>query len=204
MQKSLKSNKGGGIRIENCFITDLEGAYNINLAQGSGRLEKITPTNSESTHHEDFSNTKNNSNPLTFKTLDCIVLKHHFEPNFIKIDTDGFDFKVLRSAQQTLKESQSLVLFEWDMFHLQAQNEDPLSIFSYLESLGYHKALIFDNFGTPLCVAKLSDIQNLKLLLDYTLYSDKNIYYYDVLLFPENSPFEPYECAKFINSTPDS
>lgn len=203
--KTLKEQQGGGIKIENCFITDKDGTYNINLAQGSGRLEKITPADSlESKHHADSSNPANHSDSLIFKTLDSIVSEHNFKPNFIKIDTDGFDFKVLRSAQQTLKESQSLVLFEWDMFHLQAQDENPLSIFSYLESLGYHQALIFDNFGTLLCAVELSDTQNLKLLLDYTLYSNKNIYYYDVLLFPKNSPFEIYECAQFITAISDS
>lgn len=50
---------------------------------------------------------------MRFFTLDSIVTIYHFEPNLIKIDTDGFDFKVLRGAQRTLKEYAPVIFFEW-------------------------------------------------------------------------------------------
>ena len=58
-----------------------------------------------------------------------MVKQANFSPNFIKIDTDGFDFKVLRGANNTLKTYKPVIFFEWDKIHLQAQNEDFLSIF---------------------------------------------------------------------------
>ena len=118
--------------------------------------------------------------------------------NFIKVDTDGFDFKVIRSAENTLKTYKSTLFFEWDLFFLQAQNENPTSIFTYLNSLGYTQLLIFDNFGNLLVILHSDDIQNLSLILDYTRKSNKHIYYYDVLALHKDTPLDAWECAKLL------
>ncbi|RAX52443.1 hypothetical protein CCY99_07275 [Helicobacter sp. 16-1353] len=110
----------------------------------------------------------------------------------MKIDTDGFDFKVLRSARETLEMHKPCIYFEWDKFHLEAQNENVLSIFSFLGELGYEWAIIYDNFGNLLCTISTSDTQNLALLMKYTKISNCNIFYYDVLLFHSISDCEEY------------
>ena len=211
-KSSISGQLGGGILIENCFITDKKGDYQINLSCGSAKLEKLqdspncdfintnkadSTNSSKLTESSDFK--ADSAQKLHFKTLDSVVLEHNFAPNFIKIDTDGFDFKVLRSAENTLQTYKPLVFFEWDLFLLQAQNENPLSIFSNLANLGYQNALIFDNFGTLLCAYNLKDSINLKLLLAYTKNSDKNIYYYDVLVFPDTGIYDAKECMEFCN-----
>ena len=76
--------------------------------------------------------------------------------------------------------------FEWDRAFLEAQGEDYLSIFTHLADCGYREAVIFDNFGSLLCVVRLQDMRNLALLMQYTTHSKQNIYYYDVLLLGEN------------------
>lgn len=66
----------------------------IDLQDGSGKLIA----------------SKNNN--ISIKTLDDIILEYHFVPNFIKIDTDGFDFKVLRSAESALISHKPTLYFE--------------------------------------------------------------------------------------------
>lgn len=68
------------------------------------------------------------------------------------------------------------------MAFLEAQGENYLSIFADLKECGYKKAVIFDNFGSPLCILGLDDEINFSLLASYTTNSRQNIYYYDVLL----------------------
>ena len=155
---------GGGDKhiIENTFITDKQSTYTITRYDGSARLQQT----------QDSEDTQNS---IVFHTLDFLVDKHNFKPNFIKVDTDGFDSKVIRSAENTLKTYKSTLFFEWDLFFLQAQNENPTSIFTYLNSLGYTQLLIFDNFGNLLVILHSDDIQNLSLILDYTRKSNKHI-----------------------------
>lgn len=155
--------------------SDKQNTYAISLQNGSGKLvdSKHIDTN------------------IQIQTLDSVVEQANFSPNFIKVDTDGFDFKVLRGANNTLKKYKPVIFFEWDKTHLQAQNEYFLSIFPQLNKLGYEQLFIFDNFGVLLCSLQSDDYKNLELLMDYTQDSRQNIYYYDILTFHKDSSFNP-------------
>lgn len=155
--------------IENTLIGEVNDInYQINLKDGSGILRQSDSITSQ------------------FATLQAILNKHKFDANFIKIDTDGFDFKVLRSGMDFIKAHHPSLYFEWDRAFLEAQGEDYLSIFANLAECGYKEAVIFDNFGSLLCVVAIDDMRNLALLMQYTAHSKQNIYYFDVLLFGEN------------------
>lgn len=162
--------------------SDEQNTYSISLQDGSGKLI----------------DDKHNSS-IQIQTLDTLVSKADFSPNFIKIDTDGFDFKVLRGSVKTLTHFKPTIFFEWDREHLLAQNEDFLSIFPQLNKLGYEQLLIFDNFGVLLCSLQSDDYNNLALLMDYTQDSRQNIYYYDILAFHKDGSFNPKEWFKQRN-----
>ena len=149
-------------------------AYRLHLQDGSGKLIPSKTLDSTS-----------------IITLDELITTSGFVPNFIKIDTDGFDFKILRGAKNTLLKHKPVLFFEWDRQHLEAQGENPLSIFPFLETIGYHMLLIFDNFGTLLCKLSSKDTNNLALLIEYTIHSKQHIYYYDVLALHKESLFCP-------------
>lgn len=170
--------------IENSYINDiLSEALQSNLKDGSNSLTLTNPDQSKQI--------------LNMNTLDNICQKYSFTPNFIKIDTDGFDFKVIRSALQTIQKYQPLILFEWDDFFLRKLNEDSLSIFSFLLDKGYDKLIIFDNFGNLLTSLDTKDINNLEILIKYTINSNQNIYYYDVLAIPTKySSQDLLQCLK--------
>ncbi len=177
------NNGGGDIIIEHSFVSDNMQNYTISLQDGSG---KLIINNVESGTIDSINLMQNTAN-MSLKSLDMIVNMHRFTPNFIKIDTDGFDFKVLRSAKKTLLIYKPAIYFEWDKFHLETIGENPTAIFEYLHAIGYEELLIFDNFGTLLCKLDSSDVFNLSLLMDYTLESNRNIYYYDVLSFHKDN-----------------
>lgn len=171
-------------KLYECFLGDSENETNLYIEKqdGSSKLK--------------HSNNTNNTHKIC--TLDSLMQNSHFIPHFIKIDTDGFDFKVLRGAKETLKAHKSALFFEWDQFHLRPLGEDPLSIFSYLYELGYKECLIFDNFGRILCQIQSNDRTNLALLMDYTLISKQHICYYDVLTFHSLSGLCVKEYLDFI------
>lgn len=161
--------------IETALISETNNAnYQINLKDGSGFLSQ------------------SNSQTLHFQSLSSILSKHKFNANFIKIDTDGFDFKVMRSGLDFIKTYKPSLYFEWDRAFLEAQDEDYLSIFVALQKYGYKEAVIFDNFGSMLCVLNLLDKRNFRLLSRYTTHSNHNIYYYDVLLLGEDLKIDEF------------
>lgn len=172
---ALDSTGGGGdhklFYIYTTFLGQSDSCekYAMSLQDGSGKLVASSTSSS-------------------ITTLDHIIQQTNFTPNFIKIDTDGFDFKVLRGARATISAFMPNLYFEWSLSHLLEQGESPTSIFPMLRDLGYEKLVIFDNFGDLLCVLDSTDRLNLSLLMGYTNTS-KQIHYYDVLAIHRASSF---------------
>jgi FkbM family methyltransferase len=98
------------------------------------------------------------------------VLKDYpsfWQSKMIKVDTDGFDGKILRGAADFLKSAKPIVFFEYDPFFLAEQGDDGISIFQDLNSYGYKKLLIYDNFGDLMLS---TTIDNYRLIEELHLY----------------------------------
>lgn len=107
----------------------------------------------------------------TTKTMSEILAAYaSFEhAKLLKIDTDGFDNKIIRASTELLKQAKPILFFEYDPFFLKQANEQPADIFSYLESLGYTKLVLFDNLGKLLCTTETNQSN---LLSELTAYYD--------------------------------
>jgi FkbM family methyltransferase len=121
------------IQIEKCFV----GEEELN----------VTPINSLGTSYLEKS-----ENGIPVKTISSIIEKNERFSNvkLLKIDTDGFDNKIIRGAEQFLRKTKSSVFFEYDPHYLSLQGEKGIDIFDFLVSLGYEKFVIYDNLGDHL------------------------------------------------------
>lgn len=180
--KYIKSNlKGYKYALENVFLCDNEsqgGKYSIHSSNGTGHLAKD----------------ENEGNIVNTITLDDLLTKKYNKRKFdlLKIDTDGFDFKVIRGGYDYLKEELPLLYFEWDKNYCQEQSEDPLSIFPLLDKIGYTKCILFDNYGNYFDCVATSGTQLLHSYLENT--QEEGLpYYYDVLAIPENKGYNAVE-----------
>lgn len=113
-------------------------------------------------------------------TVDSICEKMKIIPDVIKVDTDGFDFKVLRGTEYTIHKYKPIIFFEWTLPELLDNGEDPVSIFGLMNKEGYEKGILFDNLGNPFCIIETNKSDNLLRLVQYT--KTKRIGYYDVCL----------------------
>lgn len=165
---------GYSYSLERCYMTDnpTENNYSPFVTNGTNRLL--------------FSNSLGGQ----FQTLDNLIESKYKDTMFdlIKIDTDGFDFKVIRGAKQSLQKWCPLLFFEWDKAFCAEQREDPLSVFPLLNEIGYKECILFDNFGNPFDKVESSDNQTLKTFIDNT-HGERLPFYYDVLAIPEKSVF---------------
>jgi FkbM family methyltransferase len=96
---------------------------------------------------------------IHIRTL-CDLLAEHprfAAPKFVKIDTDGYDCKILRGAAPCLSKSKPVLFFEYDTYFLRQSNDDGLSAFATLKDLGYTDLLVYDNLGVLLGPARIDD-----------------------------------------------
>jgi FkbM family methyltransferase len=134
------------------------------------------------------------------------VLKDYpsfLQAQMIKVDTDGFDCKILRGAADFLKSAKPIIFFEYDPFFLTEQGDDGISIFNDLSDVGYSNLLIYDNFGDLMLS---TNINNSRLIEELNLYFSGRLghRYCDICVFhtEDNDLFETaryYEIQFFEN-----
>jgi FkbM family methyltransferase len=120
-----------------------------------------------------------------FKKLSSILKE---EPQFsqaklLKIDTDGFDLAIIRGSVDFIRLAKPVLFFEYDPFFLKNQKEDGISIFSLLQTLGYHSIAIYDNFGRYLISLPLTETNQIADVHGYLL-NRLGDYYYDICAVP--------------------
>ncbi len=172
------------LRTNTSRVTDskivIEGSYCGEESRKNKKLEvhrehgtaRIVPGLKTDTH-----------NGVRIKSLDRMIDEHvsFDKANLLKIDTDGFDFSVLKSGKNFLKETKPVIYFEFDPELYSVTDTEPLDVFDYLHKNGYHDALFYDNYGIPVKIIDLSDQKELKRLIGDI--DKKTVYYYDVLTF---------------------
>ena len=84
------------------------------------------------------------------KTIDEIIKLYpdYKDTNLIKIDTDGWDFSVLRSAKSLIHKAKPFIFFEYmPELILKYGNEEPLGIIEILKDLEYYDVILYDGWG---------------------------------------------------------
>jgi hypothetical protein len=113
-------------------------------------------------------------------TLDNIVKRNIFnDSDLLKIDTDGFEINVLNGARELLKEKHPIIFFEFTPAAYISNNQNPMDLIKILNSLGYNKALFYDNFGVPVGIYDFEDIEAIEKNIEKI--DNKKICYYDIL-----------------------
>ncbi len=124
---------------------------------------------------------------LEFTTLDTF-LNHHSQfkkSKLLKIDTDGYDLKIIRGGMNYIKTTKPVVFFEFDRFFLSKIGDNGISTLSSLRDAGYSTIVFYDNSGRLLISLSLQEISIIQQLYQYT-YKKKGAFpYYDVVVFHE-------------------
>jgi FkbM family methyltransferase len=126
------------------------------------------------------------SGAVSIHTLDTVVAQYpDFEQaNVLKIDTDGFDLKVLRGANGLLARAKPAVVFELAPRHyVKAGNEDPKQAFDFLRSADYDLTAVYNSAGVLMIAADVSDdalLDAVRQLIDCAHYEGR---YFDIVAF---------------------
>jgi FkbM family methyltransferase len=117
------------------YLGEVNMDINARPIQDNGSLKIDTSDNSSSITIQKF-DTLSEQFPLDFKNV-----------KVFKIDTDGFDLKILRGAKEALEKDKPVVFFEYSEKHLKDAGDDGLSIFPFLGSMGYKFLMFYDCNG---------------------------------------------------------
>jgi FkbM family methyltransferase len=129
------------------------------------------------------------------------------EIDILKIDTDGFDGRILAGSVGILTLHRPLVIFEYHPGLLQNTGNDLFQVFKILENCSYNKLLWFDKFGVFSHFTSASDKiafnQYAQDCLQQGVELDKH---YDIIALPEGSGIDEQELSacKFAINKPFS
>lgn len=128
----------------------------------------------------------NNPQINTHTPLDILV-EDNSNVVLIKVDTDGFDFDVIKSAEKIISHSKPILYWENQIsedFQLNGFNE----LYNMLIKYEYRHIFIFDNFGN--LITEENNFETLRNINSYVYSIDKHnctrsIYYTDILATTE-------------------
>lgn len=115
-------NEGLGNERTSAFL------YNVN-PNNRGMLRLLQPDENNNFEKEE----------VQIDTLDNSMLKFSLPaPDFIKIDVEGFEYKILQGAFKTLVNHKPMLFIELDDNNLREQNSNAKELIMFLNKLNYH------------------------------------------------------------------
>ena len=167
----------GRVQVEQCFVGENEGA-NVFL-RDDGRANPTTVLTDDGCAEKCYGGGK-----LVLLDTIAIPFGEGRRICLIKVDTEGYDFSILRSAPNLLKNDKPALFFEWYPDLLSRLKESVWGGFDYLGELGYRYFVLFTSTGDYYC--KLIDPDTLLLhSLSLVAASDPSLLYFDVFASTE-------------------
>lgn len=172
-----------------CSSSETKGSYSIDDRGGTATISK----NQSGTF-------------LTEKTLDLIIKENpeFRDANFLKIDTDGYDFLILEGAREYIRNNRPAILFESYPHKNDYYVQYFINTMNLFRELGYKSALVYDNFGYLFCHLDLYNPSQFKYPLFWQLTGKQ--YCFDILTMKEEDLclFLNLEITHFINEMPEN
>ncbi len=141
---------------------------------------------------------------ISIRKLDSIINDHlTMSPfNFLKIDTDGWDFKVITGASDFIRRNRPALLMECDFFDNPNYMNDFSKTMELLLMADYETVIAYDNFGYLFGVFPLKEYLNFRDALFHQLVSQFG--YYDLLILDKSHcSFVQLEKTYFAESIPN-
>lgn len=158
--------------------------------EGEDRAGKIVTGNG--TARIEFNVGEDQSPEIQFISYKNIMAAKNDLPQtkLIKIDTDGYDFKIIIDSIAEFKAEQAVIFFEFDPSCVDELNKNEWR--DAIESLinaEFNLFIVYDNFGNYLVSFDACQIPMFENLVTFLFQSKKfggGVYYYDIATFLEN------------------
>ncbi|MBI4566097.1 MAG: FkbM family methyltransferase [Planctomycetes bacterium] len=145
---------GPSVHVDNSFVGRSSGPHEFRLEVGFG-TSRMLPANG--------------LGPVSLCPLPDILERHPLfaTPKMVKIDTDGFDARILREERDVWARGRPILFFEYDPDLAADVKEDVLESLAGLKEIGYEAAMVYNHTGEYLLTIELADERTLR---DVTAY----------------------------------
>src|SRR5262249_9566047 len=128
---------------------------------------------------------ESSSRVVNLTSLDDFIFSEQEWQTFklVKIDTEGFDFSIIRGATNFLRKVHPVIHFEYNPENMDSIGEPAFDTLMLLSGLGYSHLAVHDHCGRFFCSTTPSEKNFIKELHDYADGVHPTIYYYDFTAF---------------------
>tara|TARA_Y100000996_G_scaffold116981_1_gene87059 strand:+ start:4225 stop:4932 length:708 start_codon:yes stop_codon:yes gene_type:complete len=130
LNDNLKLNNINNVKTFNLGVSDSLGTNTLNTSIGHNGLH----TMGNPLRFHDI-------NPITITTttLDDFFFNKKIPVNFIKIDTEGWEYNILKGAQNTIKKYKPVIQLEWNLTNMKQCSVNEQDLLSLLNNHGYYE-----------------------------------------------------------------
>lgn len=125
LKENIKLNNITNVTTYDFGVSDKCGEYVLNTSRHHNGLHTM------------------GTNPLRFNDVVPISIKTttidslNIDVDFIKIDTEGWEYNILKGAEETIKRCKPLMQIEWNETNMAQCSVNPIELKEYVTSLGY-------------------------------------------------------------------
>ena len=124
--------------LRNVSLNTFENIIVEKIALSDTNGEKEMFFNSSWPIDNKFDQKEKSNELLAFETLDSYVERNNIKKiNLIKIDVDGFEYKIMKGAKQTLKNMAPVLVLEICGYTLKRNGDSVAELINFLKELGY-------------------------------------------------------------------
>jgi FkbM family methyltransferase len=131
LNDNLKLNNINNVKTFNLGISDKSGTNTLNTSIGHNGLHTM---GNNPLRFDDIK-------PITINTttLDDFFYNKNIPVHFIKIDTEGWEYNILKGAQNTIKKYKPVIQLEWNITNMKQCNVNEQDLLSLLNNHGYYE-----------------------------------------------------------------
>ena len=129
MNDNIKLNNITNVQTYNIGLSDKKGKTILNVCLSQDGL------NTMGANPLRF----NDINPIEVEidTLDNIFYNNNINVDFIKIDTEGYEYNILKGGEKTIKKYKPIIQLEFNETNMRQCNIRPEQLLNYINELGY-------------------------------------------------------------------
>lgn len=162
-------------------------AYRQLLGDKDEEISAVLKKNIETARlQSNYSGEKSHGNRLSILTLDNFINQHKEieKSKLLKIDTDGFDIKIVRGGLRYIENTKPIIFLEYDTVFFDEQGYSGIPTLLQLENMGYEDIIFYDNLGKLIISTKLSEHMILKQMNNLIDPKERTPFpYYDLAIF---------------------
>lgn len=131
LNDNLKLNNITNVNTFNIGISDVKGISYLNTSKSHNGLHTMGKTPIR------FNDIK----PVEIETdtIDNLFFNKNIAVDFIKIDTEGWEYNILKGAEATIKKNKPLIQLEWNITNMKQCNVHENMLIQLLKEYGYYE-----------------------------------------------------------------